>query len=326
MDTPLDNINNEDGSSESSEGPKAKIRAVVERVHRKKKKSAHVQKNVQASMAALKKKEKMELVQATLTKHFESEALKPYQAELIKLQQHLERTGKKMIILFDGRDASGKGGTIRRVARYMNEKHYRVIALGKPNEHQKTELHMKRYIEHFPHAGEIVLFDRSWYNRAMVEPVMGFCTEKQYRQFMNKVIDYEEGFINDGKTILLKLYFSVSKSEQQRRFERRQNDPLRQWKLSEVDLQAQEKWDDFTEKKYKLLQKTHTEFSPWMIIRSDNKHLARMETMKVILNSVRYRGRARSLDFIPDPEIVFSGSEELKIMQKQKRRLGYFLF
>jgi len=325
MDTELRCSNSEE-NRETSNSPNAKIREVVGRIHRKKKKSKDIQQNVRESIAALKKRERLELAAATLTKHFEAESLKPYQAELIKLQKHMELTGKKMIILFDGRDASGKGGTIRRVARYMNEKHYRVIALGKPNEHQKTELHMKRYIEQFPHAGEIVLFDRSWYNRAMVEPVMGFCSDKQYRQFMNKVIDYEEGFINDGKTVLLKLYFSVSKDEQQRRFERRKNDPLRQWKLSEVDLQAQEKWDEFTEKKFRLLQKTHTDSSPWHIIRSDNKHLARLETMKVVLNAVRYRGRSRTLNFKTDSEIVLTGKEELKIMQAQKREYGFFLF
>ena len=264
-----------------------------------------------------------EIMKAAIRKHYNSEELKPYQAELIKMHEHLEKTGKKMIILFDGRDASGKGGTIRRVIRYMNEKRYRVCALGKPNDVQKTELHMKRYIEQFPHAGEIVLFDRSWYNRAMVEPVMGFCSQAQYKRFLQKVIPYEENFILDGgKTILLKLYFSVSKEEQAKRFERRYNDPLRQWKLSEVDMQAQELWDEFTDKKRVLLQKTHTKNSPWWIIRSDDKHLARKETMKLILNTVRYRGRSRSLDFTPDPDIVIPGDIELKNMKLEQKQYG----
>jgi polyphosphate kinase 2 len=209
----------------------------------------------------LKKKDKDIILETALEKYYNAEELKPYQGELIKLQSHLERVGKKMIILFDGRDASGKGGTIRRITRFMNEKHYRVVALGKPSNVQRTELHMKRYIEQFPSSGEIVLFDRSWYNRAMVEPVMGFCTREQYKRFMNKVTTYEKNFIDDGRTILLKLYFSVSKEEQAKRFDRRKNDPLRQWKLSEVDLQAQELWDEFTEMKYRLLQKTHTKVS-----------------------------------------------------------------
>ena len=274
-------------------------------------------------MKFLKKKDKEEIVQAVLEKFYNAEELKPYQAELIKMQRHLEKTGKKMVILFDGRDASGKGGTIRRLTRYMNEKRYRAVALGKPSEHQKTELHIKRYIEHFPRAGEIVLFDRSWYNRALVEPVMGFCTQKQYNRFMKKVIVYENNFLEDeGRTLLLKLYFSVSKEEQSRRFERRKNDPLRQWKLSEVDLQAQELWDEFTVKKFMLLKKTHTKKSPWYVIRSDDKHLARRETMKVILKSVRYRGRNRKLDFSLDSDIVIPGDRELVLMKKQRKQYG----
>ena len=287
--------------------------------------SSAVDKQVRKAARMIGKQDKEAIVATMLEKYYNSEELKPYQAELIKMQRHLERTRKKMVILFDGRDASGKGGTIRRVTRYMNEKRYRVVALGKPSEHQKTELHIKRYIEHFPHAGEIVLFDRSWYNRALVEPVMGFCTRNQYNRFMKKVNTYESNFLEDaGRTILVKLYFSVSKKEQARRFERRKNDPLRQWKLSEVDLQAQELWDEFTEKKYMLLKKTHTKESPWHVIRSDNKHLARRASMKVILNSVRYKGRSRKLDFQPDPDIVIPGDRELRIMQKQRKKFGKF--
>ena len=142
---------------------------------------------------------------------------------------------------------------------------------------------------------------------------------------MNQVNSYEENFLKDGQTFLLKLYFSVSKEEQNRRFLRRKNDPLRQWKLSEVDLQAQELWDEFTEKKFELLKKTHTKASPWFIIRSDNKHLARLETMKLMLNTVPYRGRRRTLDFIQDQDVVISGDAELKNMKKQRRKLGKFL-
>jgi polyphosphate kinase 2 len=275
--------------------------------------------------SVLKEKNKKEILQDVLEKYYNSQELKPYQAELIKMQRHLERTQKKMVVLFDGRDASGKGGTIRRVTRYMNEKRYRVVALGKPSEHQKTELHIKRYIEHFPRAGEIVLFDRSWYNRALVEPVMGFCTDRQYKRFLKKVIFYEQNFLEDeGRTVLLKLYFSVSKEEQKRRFDRRKNDPLRQWKLSEVDLQAQELWHEFTIKKYKMLKSTHTQRMPWYIIRSCDKHLARRETMKLILNSVGYRGRSRKLNFKTDSEIVIPGDRELKLMKKQKKQFGEY--
>jgi len=310
--------------SDSSVDTGSRIRAVVERVEPPDVTTSMIE-QIRAVQKGLHKKDQQELIEAALTKYFRSELLKPYQAELIKLQQHLEKTHKKAIILFDGRDASGKGGTIRRVTRYMNEKRYRVIALGKPTEIQRTELHMKRYIEHLPHAGEIVLFDRSWYNRAMVEPVMGFCSKAQYKRFMAKVVGYEERIIADKKTVLIKLYFSVSKQEQQSRFERRKNDPLRQWKLSEVDLQAQDLWDEFTKAKYKLLKRTHTPATPWYVIRSDDKAHARLETIKLILNQIKYTGRSRTLDFSPDPDIVIRGDQELKNMQKRKRKHGKFV-
>jgi polyphosphate kinase 2 len=309
---------------EAIEGSTSRIRAVVERVETADEAASTIE-QIRAVQKGMKKRDRRELIDAALTKYFRAEMLKPYQAELIKLQQHIERTNRKAIILFDGRDASGKGGTIRRVIRYMNEKRYRVIALGKPTEIQRTELHMKRYIEHLPHASEIVLFDRSWYNRALVEPVMGFCTKAQYKRFMDKVVGYEERIIEDKTTTLIKLYFSVSREEQALRFERRKNDKLRQWKLSEVDLQAQELWDEFTHMKYKLLKKTHTPATPWYIIRSDDKTLARLETIKLILNQIKYTGRSRTLDFTPNPDIVIRGDRELKIMQKQKRKLGKFI-
>jgi len=309
-----------------SGGAMTQIKEVVDKVETKIKTVGDYDQQIKKVLKVLKKKDKEEVIKAALEKHYNKEELTPYQAELIKMQRHLEKTGKKLIILFDGRDASGKGGTIRRIIRYMNEKRYRVVALGKPSDRQRTELHIKRYVEHFPHAGEIVLFDRSWYNRAMVEPVMGFCTQAQYKRFMKKVVIYENNFMEDaGKTILLKLYFSVTKEEQARRFERRKNDPLRQWKLSEVDLQAQDLWEEFTQKKLMLLKKTHTKKSPWYIVRSDDKHLARRATMKLILNSVRYRGRSRKLDYTLDPDIVIPGDRELEIMKTQKKRYGKIL-
>ncbi|MCX5871228.1 MAG: polyphosphate kinase 2 [Deltaproteobacteria bacterium] len=303
-------------------GTTAIIRQLVKNLDNELKEHASVEISSKL-VEVLKARHKEVIVASALLNYCNAEELKPFQAELIKMHAHLERTGKKMIVLFDGRDASGKGGTIRAVTRYMNEKRYRIEALGKPTDEQRTELHMKRYIERFPHAGEIVLFDRSWYNRAMVEPVMGFCSNEQYHRFLHKVTTYEQNFILDaGRTILLKLYFSVTKEEQAKRFKRRKNDPLRQWKLSEVDLQAQELWNEFTEKKKILLQKTHTKNSKWWIIRSDNKHLARLETMKLILNSVKYRGRSRTLDFTANPEIVIPGDKELRIMLKQEKEFG----
>ncbi len=256
-------------------------------------------------------------------KYLQEEELKDYQAELIKMQQHLEATKTRMIILFEGRDAAGKGGTIRRVTRYMNEKHYRVVALGKPTENQKTQWFFQKYVEQFPRGGEVVLFDRSWYNRAMVEPVFGFCTEEEYKNFNRGVAGFEKDIIRQG-TILVKLYFSVTKEEQARRFARRKNDPLRQWKLSEVDVQAQERWDDFTNVKHQMLKKTHTTHAPWKIIRSNDKHQARLNAMKVILNSVPYERGNPDLDFVPNPDVVVSGSRELEMMEAQRLRSGKF--
>jgi polyphosphate kinase 2 len=260
---------------------------------------------------------------AAVTKRRAEQALKPFQAELIRMQKHLEATKKRMIILFEGRDAAGKGGTIRRVTRYMNEKHYRVVALGKPTEHQRTEWFFQRYVEQFPYGGEQVLFDRSWYNRAMVEPVFGFCTPEEYDNFMYGVTGFEKDIVRQG-TILVKLYFSVTKDEQARRFERRKTDPLRQWKLSEIDVQAQDRWDDFTHQKYEMLRRTHTSWAPWTIIRSNNKTKARLNAIKVILNAVPYQRLNPELDFVPDPAVVVSGARELEVMEAQMIREGRY--
>jgi len=251
----------------------------------------------------------------------QEEDLKPFQAELIRMQQHLEHSGRRMIILFEGRDAAGKGGTIRRVTRYMNEKHYRVVALGKPTAHERTQWFFQRYVNAFPRGGEVVLFDRSWYNRAMVEPVFGFCTDEEHQNFIRGVTGFEKDLVRQG-TVLVKLYFSVTKEEQARRFERRKTDPLRQWKLSEVDLQAQERWDDFTKMKYDMLKQTHTTHAPWTIIRSNDKHRARLNAIKVILNSVPYQRLNPNLDFVPDPEIVISGSREIESMEANRLHKG----
>ncbi len=253
----------------------------------------------------------------------QEEQLKPFQVELLKLQRHLEASHQRMIVLFEGRDAAGKGGTIRRVTRYMNEKHYRVVALGKPTEEQRTQWYFQRYVAQFPTGGEMVLFDRSWYNRAMVEPVFGFCTDDEYKNFMRGVVGFEKDLVRQG-TILVKLYFSVDKDEQARRFDRRRDDPLRQWKLSEIDVQAQEHWDDFTDMKYRMLKRTSTSEAPWTVIRSENKHRARLNAMRVMLNAVAYDGRNPDLDFVPDPAIVLSGAQELGLMEAERIRGGKF--
>ncbi len=260
---------------------------------------------------------------SAVRKRREEESLKPLQVELLKLQRHLERHQQRMIVLFEGRDAAGKGGTIRRVTRYMNEKHYRVVALGKPTEEQLTQWYFQRYVAQFPHGGEMVLFDRSWYNRAMVEPVFDFCTEEEYRNFMRGVVGFEKDLVRQG-AVVVKLYFSVTKEEQKRRFDRRRDDPLRQWKLSEIDVQAQEHWDDFTDMKYRMLKRTSTNHAPWTILRSQNKHLARLNAMRVILNAVDYDGRDNRVDFVPDPAVVVPAAQEIATMEAERIRSGKF--
>ncbi len=259
-----------------------------------------------------------------IRKYRQEQSLKPYQAELIQMQKYLEETNRKMVIIFEGRDASGKGGTIRRVTRYMNEKRYRIVALGKPTEEQRTQWFFQKYVAQLPTGGEVVLFDRSWYNRAMVEPVFGFCTPEEYKNFMKGVGGFEKDLVRQD-TILIKLYFSVTKEEQERRFNRRKTDPLRQWKLSEVDVQAQERWDEFTNVKYSMIKKTHTSSAPWTVIRSNDKHQARLNAMKVILNSVPYERLDNTLDFVPNSHVVVSGAREIEKMEAQRLREGKFI-
>lgn len=249
--------------------------------------------------------------------------LNPYQAELIQLQQCLERRGKKMIIIFEGRGGAGKGGTIRRITRYMNAKHYRIVALGKPTAEERSQWFYQKYVQEFPRAGEIVLFEGSWYARAMIEPVFNFCTDKEYRDFMGGVGGFEMDLIRQN-IILIKLYFSVTREEQTRRFEQRRGDPLQRWKLNEVDLDAEERRDEFTEAKYQMLKYTHTVHAPWTIIRSDIKHQARLNAMKVILNAVDYDRLNPELDLTRDPSVAVSGAHELESMEALRLREGRF--
>ncbi len=275
-------------------------------------------KKLKDELARLKKEEKK-----AVKRRRQEQSLKPYQAELLKMQRHLENTQRRMIVVFEGRDAAGKGGTIRRMARYMNEKHYRIVALGKPTDEQRTQWFFQKYIQQFPRGGEMVLFDRSWYNRAMVEPVFGFCTPEEYANFKIGVKGFEKDLVRQG-TVLVKLYFSVTKEEQAYRFERRKTDPLRQWKLSEVDVQAQDRWDEFTDMKYEMLRVSHTAEAPWTIIRSIDKHQARLNAMKVVLNSLNYENRAKDVDFVPDSKVVVSGSREIELMEEERMRTGHF--
>lgn len=250
----------------------------------------------------------------------EMKELEIYQAEMVKLQKHIEKYDKKLVVVFEGRDAAGKGSLIGTVSRYMNPKHYRIVALGKPTQEQKTQWYFQKYIEHFPSAGQTILFDRSWYNRAMVEPVFGFCTQKEYNIFMNDVKGFERSLCRQG-IVLIKLYLSVKKSVQAIRFEQRRTDPLRKWKLSEVDLQSQGLWDEFSKMKYQMLKKTNHHSAPWYVIRSNDKHQARIEAMKLILNHFDYEQRSESLSFVYNEKIVISTEKELEMMRHARPEL-----
>ena len=233
----------------------------------------------------------------------------------MKLQTHMKDSGERVLALFEGRDAAGKGGTIKRFVEHLNPRHARVVALTKPNETETTQWYFQRYIPHLPAAGEIVLFDRSWYNRAMVEPVMNFCTDEQNKRFLKDVPMLEELLVKDGIR-LFKFYFSVSKEEQKRRFDSRKTDPLKHYKLSPVDNLAQEYWDQYSIRKFQMLSETNRTIAPWTIIRSDNKKFARINCMKYLLGKMQYGDKLPDEELAYDPEIVVSGIDELKHMEE----------
>ncbi|KAB1154695.1 polyphosphate kinase 2 [Tenacibaculum aiptasiae] len=213
--------------------------------------------------------------------------LKKLQVELIRLQTWAINNNERIIVLFEGRDAAGKGGAIRRITERINPRHMRIVALPKPNEDQKSQWYFQRYVEQFPKAGEIVFFDRSWYNRAVVEPVNGFCTQEQYQIFMNQVNDFERMILESGIR-LVKIYMSINKKEQAKRFRDIKNNPLKQWKMTPVDMRAQELWDDYTEYKRAMFSKTNTKISPWKVIRANRKTIARINVINHILKSIPY--------------------------------------
>ena len=236
---------------------------------------------------------------------YEQELLR-LQGELVDLQRHIQTTGKKVAILFEGRDASGKGGTIRRFTEHLNPRAMRIVALNKPTEIERQQWYFNRYIKELPNASEIVFFDRSWYNRAVVEPVMGFCDEDQYERFMVQAPAFEHMLYEAG-TKIIKFWFSVSKEEQQRRFDKRLSKPLKKWKFSPVDQKGQELWDDFTFYKNAMFARTHMPFSPWVIVKSNDKKKARLESMKYVLSQFNYEGKGDNQDLIwADPNIVHS--------------------
>ncbi|MBD3797181.1 MAG: polyphosphate kinase 2 [Campylobacterales bacterium] len=242
--------------------------------------------------------------------------LKRLQIELLKMQNHVKETGQKVLMIFEGRDAAGKGGTIKRITEHLNPRGARVVALDKPSDTEKTQWYFQRYVQHLPSAGEIVLFDRSWYNRAGVEPVMGFCTQEEHKEFLHEVPEFEKMLVNSDIRIF-KFYFSVSKDEQKRRFDKRKTDPLKQYKLSPVDQKSQGLWDKYTIAKYSMLLASHTAHAPWTIIRSDNKKKARINTIKHILSHFDYPHKINKKELKTDGDICFLAHDEIKIMETE---------
>jgi polyphosphate kinase len=225
------------------------------------------------------------------------------QVELLKLQRHIKSAGARLVIVFEGRDAAGKGGTIRRFMQNLNPRGARVVALERPTQREQSEWYLQRYVAHLPKAGEVVLFDRSWYNRAGVERVMGFCRHDECQEFLREAPEFERMLARDG-IVLVKFWFSVSRGEQLRRFVRRQHDPVKKWKLSDVDLASLDKWQAYTEAKEAMFFFTDVADAPWTVVKSNDKRRARLEAMRYVLSRVHYEGRDDDLVARPDPLIV----------------------
>jgi polyphosphate kinase 2 len=238
-----------------------------------------------------------------MSRHEYEDIKRSLQIELLKLQSWVKQTGQKVVLLFEGRDAAGKGGTIKRFTEHLNPRGARVVALEKPTERERTQWYFQRYIEHLPAAGEIVLFDRSWYNRAGVERVMGFCTPAEYMEFMREAPDLERMLVRSG-IHLIKFWFSVSRGEQRSRFARRETDPVRQWKLSPMDLESLDKWDAYTEAKEAMFFYTDTADAPWTVIKSNDKKRARIAALRYVLHTLNYANKDPEVVGIPDPLIV----------------------
>ena len=248
------------------------------------------------------------------TLEYEQELTK-LQIELLKLQNHVKENGLKILMIFEGRDAAGKGGTIKRITEHLNPRGARVVALEKPSDIERTQWYFQRYTQYLPSAGEIVLFDRSWYNRAGVEPVMGFCTTEEHHEFLREVPEFEKMLVKSG-IILFKFYFSVSKKEQAKRFKKREIDPLKQYKLSPVDKESQNLWDKYTIAKFSMLMASNTDNAPWTIIKSDDKKRARLNCIRHILSNLEYEKKTESKDFFKiDKDILISGTQEIENME-----------
>jgi polyphosphate kinase 2 len=259
--------------------------------------------NTPRGLIQLIKSKNVDLEEVRKTLLYEQE-LRQLQVELVRLQRWVQADGQRIAILVEGRDAAGKGGTIRRFTEHLNPRAMRVVALPKPTDDERGQWYFQRYIRQLPNKGEIVFFDRSWYNRAVVEPVMGFCSKKEHQRFLQQVTEFEHMLYEDGVTII-KFWFSISKEEQAKRFDARRQNPLKQWKLSPVDEKAQEMWDSYTRFKEEMFSKTHTTFSPWIIVKANDKQAARLESLRYVLNLLPYRGKDEAqIRLTPDPNVI----------------------
>ncbi len=236
------------------------------------------------------------------------ESLHLLQIELTKLQRHFIRCNERILIIFEGRDASGKDGTIKRIVEYLSPRETRVVALGKPSDRDRGSWYFQRYVPHLPAAQELVLFNRSWYNRAGVERVMGFCNDAEYEEFMGSVSEFEHLLVHAGIK-LFKYYLDISKKEQGRRLEDRKLDPLKQWKISEIDNQAQDRWKAYSHARNEMFARTHNVIAPWTIVRADDKPLARVSVIRDFLTRLDYEGKDEKIT-LPNPEVVFSYHED----------------
>jgi polyphosphate kinase 2 len=259
--------------------------------------------NSKRGLRALLKAKKIHTGRILRTLRYEAE-LEALQVELVRLQRSIQEQGRRVAILFEGRDAAGKGGAILRFTQHLSPRAIRIVALPKPTDKEKGEWYFQRYTSQLPAPGEIVFFDRSWYNRAVVEPVNGFCTGEQYNVFMGQAPEFEHMLYEDGLEII-KFWFSISKKEQRRRFEERREDPLKNWKISPVDQRAQELWDSYSHYKEEMFSRTHTSFSPWIIVRANDKKKARLESIRYVLSMLDYTGKQDAkIELHPDPNVA----------------------
>lgn len=241
---------------------------------------------------------------AEISKHDYRKMLHALQVELVKLQRHFIKCNDKILIIFEGRDASGKDGTIKRIVQHLSPRETRVVALGRPSDRDKTGWYFQRYVPYLPAAQELVLFNRSWYNRAGVERVMGFCTDAEYEEFMDSVSKFEHMLVHSGIK-LLKYYLDISKREQKKRLDERMTDPLTQWKVSELDNQAIKKWKPYSKARDEMLARSHNTMAPWTIVRADNKYLTRINVIKDMLNRLNYEGKDEQI-VLPDSQLVLT--------------------